>query len=76
MKTRRTPPILVPDTLEIGLPWPRLHPISRTWMQVLRVLRALRLMRLAKLLSASRLLQHWETQLVISYGAIMLFKAR
>jgi hypothetical protein len=45
-------------------------------MQVLRVLRALRLMRLAKLLSASRLLQHWETQLVISYGAIMLFKAR
>ena len=33
------------------------------------MLRVLKLMRLAKLLSASRLLQHWETQLLVNYGA-------
>lgn len=32
-------------------------------------------MRLAKLLSASRLLQHWETQLLVNYGVIKLTKA-
>ena len=48
---------------------------SRVASQVLRILRVLKLMRLAKLLSASRLLQHWETQLLVNYGVIKLTKA-
>ena len=52
----------------------RTAPTPPTSAQVLRVLRAVRLARLAKLLSASRVLQELETQLLIGYGTIMLIK--
>ena len=43
-------------------------------LKLLRILRIFRLVRLAHLLRSSRLIQHWETQLLVSYGMVAIFK--